>query len=262
MLIIISLLFVLMLGYQMYLIRKYKNLNKDEMSYVATLTHDLKSPARAQINMLNLLLKGQFGQLNPKQYEILKMTCSSAKYMSNLVGSVLSGYKYGLNSVTLNKSDIELGSLVNSVIEQNELLISEKGLNVLFNHSETECFVKGDKLQIERVIENLLSNALFYSFENTDIYINITCDNGFVDFSISNESYYIEPKELKNIFNKFSKTINSRLNNASTGLGLFAAKRIITMHGGQIYAQSSPDGICTFGFRLALENKKVPTVER
>lgn len=244
-----------MMGYQFYLIKKYKNLNKDEMSYVATLTHDLKSPARAQINMLNLLMKGKFGELNPKQYEMLKLTCSSAKYMSNLVGTVLSGYKYGLNNSALYKSDFDLVYLVNSVIEQNRLLICEKGLNVKFNN-DCECIIRGDRLQIERVIENFLSNALTYSFENTEIYVNLFCNDGIADFSISNKSYYIPSKELKNIFNKFSNTVNSRLNNASTGLGLFTAKRIITLHGGQIYADSTADGICTFGFRLAFENKK------
>lgn len=247
-----------MTGYQAYLIKKYKRLNKDEMSYVATLTHDLKSPTRAQINMLNLLLQGQFGQLNPKQYEMLKLTCSSAKYMSNLVGNVLSGYQYGLNTFNPTKSDIDLVMLINSVIEQNRLLISEKGFNIVFNHNH-DCTVKGDKIQIERVLENLLSNALTYGFENTEIFINLTCNKGFADFSVTNRSYYIRPKELKNIFNKFSVTANSRLNRASTGLGLFTAKRIITRHGGDIYARSTPEGICTFGFRLALTDKKVQT---
>jgi len=258
----ILLLFTLMTVFQAYLIRKYKRLNKDEMSYVATLTHDLKSPTRALINMLNLLLKGQFGTLNPKQCEMLKLTYSSAKYMSNLVGIVLSGYRYGFNSVLPNKSDIDLVSLVNSVIEQNRLLIAEKGLNVLFNHNLPECIIKGDRLQIERVIENLLSNALIYSFENTDILFNLTCNAGFTDFSVSNKSYYIEPKELKNIFKKFSASVNSQLNSTSTGLGLFTAKRIITLHGGIMYAQSTPDGVCTFGFRLALELQRTKTAEK
>ena len=254
--IIVSLLFVFMMGYQIYLIKQYKALKRDEMSYVASLTHDLKSPARAQINMLNLLLKGQFGQLNPKQYEMLKLTCSSAKYMSNLVGTVLSGYCYGINSAVLHKTEFDLISLINFVIRQNELIISEKGLNIIFNHDECEQIIFADKLQIQRVIENLFSNAVTYGFENTEIIINLNCEEKEVHFSISNKSYYIEPKELKNIFNKFSKTVNSGLNSASTGIGLFTAKRIITMHGGKIYAQCTPDGICTFGFRLkAISNK-------
>ena len=249
MLLVLSLLLILMMGYQVYLIKKYKNLNRDEMSYVASLTHDLKTPARAQINMLNLLLKGQFGELNKKQYEMLKLMCSSAKYMSNLVGNMLSGYRYGLNTIALNKTRFDLVELINAVIKQSELLICEKNMNVIFEHISS-CIVFADRIQVERVIVNLLSNAITYGFENTDIIINLVCEKQNLNFSISNKSYFIPPKELKRIFNKFSKSVNSRLNNASTGLGLYASKRIITMHGGRIYAQSTPHGICTFGFRL------------
>jgi two-component system sensor histidine kinase VanS len=244
-----------MMGYQMYLIKKYKNLNKDEMSYVATLTHDLKSPATAQINMLNLLLNGHFGALNPKQYEMLKMTCSSAKYMSNLVGSVLTFYKYSSNSIVLSKSNFDLVSLINSVIKQNELLISDKNMKVRFNCINPICMVNGDKLQIERVLINLFTNAVTYGFENTDIIINLKYIDGIVNFSISNKSHFIPQKELKNVFKMFSKTVNSRRNSASIGLGLYASKQIIAKHGWEIYANSTPDGTCTFGFRLSEENK-------
>lgn len=254
MVLVLSLLIILMMGYQMYLIKKYKNLNKDEMSYVATLTHDLKSPATAQINMLNLLLNGHFGTLNPKQYEMLKMTCSSAKYMSNLVGSVLTFYKYSSNSIILSKSDFDLVSLINSVIKQNELLLSDKNMKVRFNCVNPVCMVNGDKLQIERVLVNLFTNAVTYGFENTDIIINLKYIGGIVNFSISNKSHFIPQKELKTVFNMFSKTVNSRQNSASIGLGLYASKQIIAKHGWDIYANSTPDGICTFGFRLSKEN--------
>lgn len=253
MLLVLSLLLILMMGYQMYLIKKYKNLNKDEMSYVATLTHDLKSPARAQINMLNLLLNGHFGALNPKQYEMLKMTCSSAKYMSNLVGTVLTGFKYSSNSIVLSKSNFDLVSLINSVIKQNELLISDKNMNLIFDYDTPVCMVNGDKLQIERVLFNLITNAITYGFENTDIVVNLKHIAGSLNFSVSNKSYFIPQKELKNIFNMFSKTVNSRRNNISTGLGLYASKQIINKHGWEIYANSTPDGTCTFGFRLSEE---------
>jgi len=260
MLFVISLLFILMVGYQMHLIKKYKNLNKDEMSYVATLTHDLKSPARAQINILNLLLNGHFGTLNPKQYEMLKMTCSSAKYMSNLVGSVLTGYKYSSNSIVLSKSCFDLVSLINFVIKQSELLISDKNMNLKFNCDRPVCTIIGDKLQIERVLVNLLSNAITYGFENTDIIINLKHHDGILNFSVTNKSHFIPQKELKNIFNMFSKTVNSKCNITSTGLGLYASKQIITKHGWEIYADSTPDGTCTFGFRLSEENNHAKLV--
>lgn len=247
---------LLCIGYQMYLIKKYKNLNKDEMSYVATLTHDLKNPTYAQINILNLLLKGQFGKLNPKQYEMLSMTCSSAKYMSNLVGTVLSGYKLGQNSITLHKTNFDLIALIDSIVNQNKLLISEKGLNLIFNRDTNKCTLHADKIHIERVLNNLLSNAITYGFRNTNIIINLSTENNYINFSISNKCNYIPKRELKNIFRKFSQTANSKFNKAATGLGLYSAKRIINMHCGKIFAKSTPDGTCTFGFRL--EQKQIP----
>ena len=243
-----------MIGYQMYLINKYKSLNKDEMSYVAGLTHDLKNPANAQINMLNLLLKGQFGQLTPKQYEMLKLTCSSAKYMSNLVSTALVGYKYASDTILLNKTDFDIIKVINSALRNNEYLINEKNLKIIM-HAPASLIICGDKLQLERVIMNLILNAITYSFNNSDIIIRTTNTDKHMAFSISNKSNYIKPHELKNIFDKFSKTINTKYNKTSTGLGLYTAKKIIQTHGGQIYAESVPEGICTFGFRLNYDKK-------
>lgn len=248
--------------YQMWLIKKYKTMNKDEMSYVATLTHDLKTPANAQLNILNLLLKGQFGELNPKQYEMLKLTRSSVKYMSNLVGTALSDYKYKCNMLTINKTYFDLVSLINAVIKENESLVEEKELNVLFKYPPQGCCIYADKLQMQRVIINLISNAINYSFSENTILINLDYNNDFVSFGISNKSYYIKPKELKNIFNQFSQTKNSVINKNSTGLGLHTARAIVKLHGGNMYAHSTPDGICTFGFNIPIKstNKELAKV--
>ncbi len=257
MLFIISLLVILIMGYLILLVKKYKNLNEEKMSYVATLTHDLKSPTYAQINMLNLLLKGKFGQLNPKQYEMLELTCSSAKYISNLVGTVLSGYKILSNSFNLTKINFDLVELLGVIIKNYELIIAEHELKIDLICPQSTCIINADKLQIERVIMNLLSNAIIYGLKNTIITINLACTDKFINFTISNKSHYISDKELKGIFNKFSRTSNSKINKYSTGLGLYSAKHIISMHGGKMFAHSTPDGTCTFGFQLAKNTKEI-----
>ncbi len=246
---------------QRVIIQKYKELNFFEKSFIASLTHDLKSPASAQINMLNLLLKGNFGKLNPQQYEMIKLTCSSSKYMSNLVGNVLANYECDTNSILLNKKYFDIIKLVHEILMQNQYLISDKNLKIFFTPIVNSCLVYADELQIERVINNLLSNAITYSLKNTNILINITQETKFVEFSISNKSNPISEKELKNIFQRFSKTNNSKYNRYSTGLGLYSSKRIIDMHQGTIYAKSTPDGICTFGFRLKIVPKPVEIVK-
>lgn len=236
------------------IILKYKRLNFSEKSFVAALTHDLKSPARAQINMLNLLLNGYFGKLNPQQYEMIKLTCSSSKYMANLVATVLTNYECETHSLMLNKKHFDIIKLINELLIQNQYLGNDKNLNIIFSPNVQSCLIYADKLQIERVINNLLSNAIIYSLNSTNIIIALNQKDDCVEFAISNKSNPISPKELKNIFQKFSKTNNSKYNKYSTGLGLYNAKRIIDLHHGTIYAKCSPDGICTFGFRLMICN--------
>lgn len=244
------LLLICFLVIQRITISKYKELSICEKSFIASLTHDLKSPTRAQINMLNLLMKGKFGKLNPEQYEMVKLTCSSSKYMSNLVGTVLAGYKYDENSFLLNKKYFDIIKLINKLLIENKFLITEKGLDITFSPKLKECTIYADELQIERVILNLLSNAITYGFKNTNICIKITQNSKLTEFTISNKSKPISNKELKNIFNKFTQTQNSNLNNCTTGIGLYTAKKIIERHKGTIYAKCTQEGIFTFGFKL------------
>ncbi len=239
-----------MFAWQIYTVKKYEKLNKSRETFVAGVTHDLKSPTRAQINILNLLLKEEFGTLNSKQQEMLKLTCGSSKYMSNLVNTILTKYECDCSKLKLNFSGFNLYDLIKSVCAENEYLTKEKEQKIVLDNLNIDLFVYGDKLQIERVIFNLLSNAIIHGFRNSSIRISAEKTKNCVNFCISNRSYPICESDLKNIFNQFSSKGKNKLNPTSTGLGLYVSKKIIELHKGQIYAQSSQDGLCKFGFRL------------
>ena len=201
--------------------------------------------------MLNLLLKGNFGKLNPEQYEMIKLTCTSSKYMSRLVGNILTNYEYDAHVLKLKKTEFDLNILIKRVCEENKYLADEKEQSIVFVSKLKECIMQGDELQIERVILNLLSNAIKYGFKNTPIIITLDKIGENIHFSITNKSNPISRKDLKNIFNKFTKTKNSNIN--STGLGLYIARKLIQMHNGKIYAHSNSDGECVFEFLLKTE---------
>ncbi len=231
-------------------IKKYKDLNENEKNLIATITHDLKSPASAQVNMLNLLMKGQFGELNPKQYEMIKLTCDSGKYMSDMVSSITASYCCDSNLLKINKQLFDITEIIQIVCDENKYLIKENNQSIIFNYNQKNYMVYGDKLQITRVIFNLISNAITYGFKNSFIVIDLIQNSNYTEFSISNKSNPISKNELKNIFKKFNKTKNSKFNKASTGLGLYSAKKIIKLHRGKIYATCTRDGIFTFGIKI------------
>ena len=234
-------------------LKRYKKLNEKNTSFLAAITHDLKSPAYAQINMLNLLLKGNFGELNPKQYEMIKLTCTSSKYMSQLVGNILTNYEYDAKVLKLKKTIFDLVLLITKICNQNKYLANEKGQNIIFNTTLKQCALYADELQIERAISNLLSNAIKYGFKNTPIEITLSKNYDKIHFGITNQSNQIPPQNLKNIFNKFTKSRKANID--STGLGLYITKKIIEMHHGQIYAHSNTNGQCLFEFVLSANTK-------
>lgn len=252
----IALILLIAVTIQFFYLKKYRDLSENEKSLMACIIHDLKNPTSAQINILNLLLKGQFGKLNPEQYKILDLTRRTSKYMSNLIGTILSTYKSDCNALHLTKTYFEFTELIQSVCDENKYNAGEKNISIIFNYKNKECFIFADKFQIRRVINNLLSNAITYSFKNSIVVIDLIQNENYTEFSITNKADKIDKSEFKNLFNKFAKIHNSKFNSTGTGLGLYSAKKIIELHKGIIYAQYTEDGIYTFNIKLPVKKHK------
>lgn len=240
----------------------YKNIDKEKeieeckSTFMATLTHDLKTPINAQNNMLSLLYEGSFGELNAEQKEMIRLTSCSNKYMADIVFTILDTYQYENGFFNLHYETFNIIELINSLCKGAEGLANEKNLTIQFSHAATTIAdIYADRFQIKRVIMNFLSNAITYGFKNTTINIYLTVCKDNLELSITNISKQIPPNELDVIFEKFKKTAISNFNKASTGLGLYLSKEIINMHGGEIFAKSFEDGTCVFGFVLPLKVK-------
>ena len=236
--------------FQSWQIHIYKKTKECEKSLVAEISHDLKSPTSAQINMLNLLLQGQFGQLNPEQQKMVELTRNSEKYMSNLISNVLSSYKIDCGELILKKEKFDVFAIIHEICQELKYLAKEKQQSIIVNSDLKKCYIYADPIQIRRVISNLILNALTYGFEKSLIVIDLLQNEKYTELSIMNKSNALTKQEMKNIFNKFSKTKNSNYNKSSTGLGLYNIKKIIKLHQGKISAKCTPDGIFTFEFKI------------
>lgn len=229
---------------------KEKEIEASKESFIATLTHDLKTPTFAQINTLKMLLNEEFGPLNDTQKEIIKLSKDSCQYVSDLISTILDTYCYENGKIKLNKSTFDLVELIYDLGKSLKYALKENYQQIIFTHNKPTCYIYADKLQIKRVINNMMSNAINYGNKSSIININLNDFNNKLEFSVINESEPIPEKELPTMFNRFKETKLSYFNKTSTGLGLYLSKQIIDIHQGEIFVKSCKEGFCTFGFKL------------
>ncbi len=220
-------------------------------TYVATLTHDLKTPTIAQIKALDLLLNDHMGPLNDEQKELLTLTKDSCNFMYEMLSTLLSTYKYENGDYVLNYEKCNIISLTEESVKELDSMLKEKNVTVNIskkgNIFDTDC----DRMQIKRVLTNILGNAISYAYNNTQIQINIKHENNGISFEATNESAYINPETMNNLFKKYVSHA-AKFNKVGVGLGLYLSKQIMDAHKGSIYAKSFEDNHNMFGFELPL----------
>lgn len=224
-------------------------------TYIATLKHDIKTPIISQILVLDLLLKEQIGALNKEQRELLLLTKASCVFVSEILSTLLNTYEYENGNYTLNIEQCNIFSLVEETVNDLESMLKEK--NVTINISKageiytTDC----DRMQIKRVIKNILRNSISCAYNNTPIAITIKQDKNAICFETKNESPYINQETMNNLFKKCVSHV-TKLDKIGVGLGLYLSKKIIDTHNGIMFAESYKDNHNLFGFILPIVNNK------
>lgn len=213
--------------------REIETLKED---FVATLTHDLKVPIVAEANILDFLLAGKFGEINDKQKVALKNMKSSNKELIELVQIVLETYKIKEKGIKLLKENIKLNGFIADIIDDITPFAAMSGLKVQFEQTR-DIKVTADPMQLERVIKNLINNAISHSNTKKDIDIVTGEIPGFITISVIDYGQGIPQKEIKHIFNKYYSAAK-KFRKIGTGLGLYLSQQIVRAHGGEIRVES------------------------
>ncbi len=213
-------------------------LNQEKNRLISMVSHDLKTPflsIRAWYSNLKHTLK------NPEKNieESLQNIGKSAEQGLKLISTILDIEKESLNSYTQELKTFDLKSLLNEVCGDFEQMALNKSIKIKKNFTDNNVAINSDPDMLQRVFENLISNALKYSQPNSEIEITLEKNGAqnlikFKDYGIG-----IKESELKNIFEKYGTTSSKPTEGeSSTGLGLNIAKRILDELGGRISVSS------------------------
>ena len=222
-------------------------LQKQRETFVASLSHDLKNPTIAQIRAIELILKGKFGRVLPRQREIMEMLLDSCKYMNAMLCSVLTTYRNEGGTINLKSEKVSISDLAAECTDEMVYLAKDKEINIMLTNSAENEYVWGDTVQLRRVIMNLLSNGIKYAYPKTELKIRVYNEKNYTCFMFENKSPYLTPERKTKIFARYisySKTHNG------IGLGLYASKKIVEAHGGTMFVESYEDERNIFGFKI------------
>lgn len=212
-----------------------KKLENQRDLFLATLSHDLKNPLQAQISSLEMLYREYCGKIDEGHQEIMELVIESAKYMKDMLCTLLKTCKQNNGIIQLEYSRFDIISLMNRSIKEVRGLGKIKNVEIRFNSklTEDEKLMYADENELRRVIGNMLNNAINYAFENSVVDISIKLENGFYVFDFKNESEEISESLKVNIFNKYVCG-NPLETNSGVGLGLYFCRKIIEAHDGTI----------------------------
>ncbi len=218
--------------------------------FIATLTHDLRTPLSAAIQTLRFFLDGSLGKIEDKQRVLLATMLQSNEDLLGLVNALLEVYRFESGKLSLCKTVFSINDLVKQCYEELEPLSKNK--NISFNlHCDTDenLLIDADRAEIKRVIINLCGNALNYTNKGgtIDIYVKAQC--GDLIFSVADNGNGIPKEDIPNLFMRFSQG-TSRKRSTGTGLGLYLSRQIIEAHGGKIWVESKVNKGSEFSFLL------------
>lgn len=226
-----------------------KLLQAQRETFVASLGHDLKNPTLAQIRAIELLLKGEFGSVSETQQEIMQMILDSCKYMNAMLSSLLATYRNEKGIVKLNYDEILLTDLTEECVSEMIYIAKDKEITIT---TKIECdipIIYADKVQIKRVIMNLLSNGIKYAYKNSGITIRIFNELNLTCFTLENKSPFIPAEKREAIFARYVSFAEAH-KELGIGLGLYTSKKIVNAHAGDIFVESFQDERTIFGFKI------------
>jgi PAS domain S-box-containing protein len=222
------------------------NANKELEQFTSIVSHDLQEPIRTIKSFLQLielkLNKGEVEQLN--QY--ISKSINAANRMRELIQNLLQYAQ--LNKVEPVEEIINVHELVNEALQNIKASVDASKTKITIE-SEVEN-IKGDRVQLVQLVQNLLSNALkFTETERPRIDIKCSKENGYVKFAISDNGIGIAESDLNKVFEIFRR-LHTKKEYPGTGIGLAICKKVVDRHHGRIWPESEPGKGTTFYFTL------------
>ena len=208
-------------------------IDRQRQDFVSRLTHDLRTPLVAADRMLGLLQDGVLGEISPQICEALTIMGRSNHNLLEMVNKLLDVYRYESGSKTINLQPLDLKELLDQVVQELKPIAISKNLELIAD-LEDICRVKVDRLEILRVFNNLIGNALKFT-ESGRVHVSLKSKQSEAIVAIADTGAGVPLEEQPFLFQRFSQGNHQK---QGSGLGLYLSHYIVNAHDGKIFVKS------------------------
>jgi signal transduction histidine kinase/DNA-binding response OmpR family regulator len=219
--------------------------NRLKSEFLATMSHEMRTPLNSIIGYAQLVVNGNYGVLNETQRDRLEKVIRNGYNLLGLINDVLDLNRIESGRVTLERHSIATPDLLESVLMVIEPLAQQKGL--LIRREFKGCPpVFGDEMRIRQIVTNILANAVKFT-DHGSIAIRASRAANVIKFEFADTGIGIHPDQFETVFAEFRQVDSSSTRrHEGTGLGLAITRRLVEMHGGHIWLESMPGRGTTF----------------
>jgi signal transduction histidine kinase len=230
--------------------RQVEVASKHKSQFLANMSHELRTPLNAILGYTELIIDGIYGEPPEKTREVLNRVQANGRHLLGLINDVLDLSKIEAGQLSLTLADYSLAGVVDGVLGAVGSLAAEKNLGLRAEVQRDLPTGRGDERRIAQVLLNLVGNAIKFT-EAGEVAISARRSGDAFVVSVRDSGPGIRAEDQARIFGEFQQgDSSSTRTKGGSGLGLAIASRIVEMHGGRIWVESTPGAGSTFSFTL------------
>jgi signal transduction histidine kinase len=221
-------------------VTQLRELDKLKSSFLANMSHELRTPLNSILGFADVMLEGLDGPLTENMNNDLGLIQKNGQHLLHLINDVLDMAKIESGKMNLNVEKFNVHELLSDVTNITSSLAKEKSLALVIEaNSDREVEINADKIRMRQVMINLVNNAMKFT-DKGSVSIRVQRDNNNVLISVKDTGIGIPADHLETVFQEFSQVDTTTTRKAGgTGLGLPISRRLINMHSGRLWAESS-----------------------
>jgi PAS domain S-box-containing protein len=224
---------------------RLRELDKVRSDLVATVSHELRTPLTSMLGNTEILIDGDAGPVRPAQARLLSAVERNARRLLSLIEDLLILSRIEAGQIKVNAAPVPIRAVVDGALEALEAERATRQVDLAVELPDEPLLVYGDKAQLERVVINLVHNALKFTPSGGNATVSVEDADGQVRLVVADTGMGIPVDEIDRIFERFFRSTRSHERQSQgTGLGLAITKSIVERHGGRIWARPA-DGTGT-----------------